>query len=111
MPCLWGKGSRIKLPLAVNNFLQTEASRYTVFHTSEHTDAEGVEAGGGEGGGFRSSSLGVLKLIYGITRLFRDRGEGLILGPAPTSTQESVAHLLPLLNFQMSLSLEKGFRS
>ena len=63
-------GSRTKSPLAVKNLLHTEASRFAVFHSFEHTDTEGVEAGGG--GGSRSSSLGVLKLIYRIIRLFRD---------------------------------------
>lgn len=44
-------GSRTKSPLAVKYLLQTEVSRYSVFHSFERKDMEGVEAGGGRGWG------------------------------------------------------------
>lgn len=68
-------GSRTRSPLAVKYFSQTEDSRYTVFHSREHTDTEGVESGGG--GCFRSSHLGVLKLMY---RIIRFSGTGVKAG-------------------------------
>lgn len=99
-------GSRTRSPLAVKySCKQKTPDRLCSIPVSTQTWSVWNLA---EGGCFRSSHLGVLKLMYRIIRLFRDWGEGWILVPTPTSTRVTMAHLPPL-SFQINLYLKKGF--